>query len=137
MSRINYSFTTSFQPGANHATLSDLIVVKPGSLPITIDHVYLAGQQAGAGTPLFRLIRRSTDNTGGTRAALTPSKWDTSRPASDCVAYQYTEHPTAVGAQTEAFRTTPFQFDVGGLHAGINEWNFAQEQAIGIVVQVG
>jgi hypothetical protein len=43
------------------------------------------------------LIRRSTDNTGGTRAAITDSEWDSTQAAASAVSYQYTANPASLG----------------------------------------
>lgn len=124
MSSTRFSLSHSFQPGANDSTLSDLVLIAPQSSPARILRVYLAGQQAGAGNPIFRLIRRSEDDTGGTRAHIHGSEWDPTRSECSCIAYYYTAHPTAVGEQTGVYRSTPVQFDQGGLHSGIVEWQF-------------
>lgn len=67
-----YSLTTQFLPGANHATLSDLVVIAAGARSFFVTAAYINAIQAGAGNPTFRLIRRMAANAGGT-LCLSPS----------------------------------------------------------------
>lgn len=129
MAHRHYSASLSFLPGPNHATLSDVFTLECGPREVYVSRVHLAAQQTGGGVALFRMIRRSIPNVGGTRQAVALSPWDTNYPASSCGVYAYTAHPTAVGTQLGVFRTTPFQFDNGGVHMGIISWEFGSEES--------
>lgn len=109
-----FAISTEFNPGANHVTLSDLIVITPTVKRIRLISIYICAVQAGAGNPRFRLIRRSSANVGGTAVALIPSPWDSASPTSWTKVEQYTARPTSVGDIAATFRTTPVQFAAGG-----------------------
>lgn len=117
-----FTVSTEFAPGANDATLSDLLVLTPTTKTIWIVAAYICAVQTGAGHPVFRLIRRLSADVGGTPAQVLPTPWDTAAPTSWTKADAYSAHPTSVGTSGGAFRTTPVEFGQGGAHSGIQEW---------------
>lgn len=117
-----FTVTAQFSPGANHATLSDLLVLAPTTKTIWIVAAYICGIQSGAGHPIFRLYRRLTADAGGSSTPVVPTPWDTAAKDSVTTCAAYTAHPTSVGTSGGAFRTTPVEFATGGAHSGIEEW---------------
>lgn len=122
-----YTVSTEFLPGVNHATLSDILVIAAGPRPLYVVAAYIFAIQAGSGNPVFRLIRRTSADTGGTSQEVAVSRWDSASPSAGATARVYTAHPTAVGSNAEIFRTSPIGFDTGKPLANLREWQFNLE----------
>jgi len=117
---------------------TDVAVLKCGSKPLRIIHIYVAASQTGGSAALVDVVptRRSTANTGGTTTDKTPAKHITTAPTSDAVFKLYTAPPSALGTAAGEFRTLPLALGAGS-STGIVEAAFNTETPNGIFLQPG
>lgn len=87
------AFTPTFSPGA---TPQDIFSISGSATKlIRVLSFYLSTGQTAAGVNSWQIVRRSTANSGGTSAAVTPIRSDLNDPAQTALVLQYTANPTA------------------------------------------
>jgi hypothetical protein len=88
------------------ATPTDFLVIQgSASKTVRIVRIILGAVATAAGQVPVSISRRSTANTGGTSAGLTPGKYDTNSAASTAVFTRYTANPTALGTSVAGLGT--------------------------------
>ncbi len=87
--------TGPFTPGT---TPTDIVTIfGSATRTITVNKITIATVQTTAGINAWKLIKRSSANTGGTSAALTRIPMNSVFPAATATLLQYSVNPTALG----------------------------------------
>jgi hypothetical protein len=89
------SYSASIKGLTAATTPTDIFtIIGSASKTVTISRITISGQQSGPGVALFRVIRRSAANTGGTSSTVTAVPNDTNNAAATAVVKAYTANPT-------------------------------------------
>jgi len=81
------------------ANPTDVFLIKGSATKkVKIRRIYFTGFQNNASYQDILLIKRSADNTGGTRASLTAVPYDSNDAAATASVFSYTANPSALGA---------------------------------------
>lgn len=87
------AFTPTFSPGA---TPQDIFSITGSATKLVrVLSFYLSVGQTAAGVNSWQIVRRSTANSGGTSAAVSPIRSDLNDPVQTATVLQYTANPTA------------------------------------------
>lgn len=77
---------------------TDVILVKGSATKkVKIRRILLSGYQNNVSYQSFIVIKRSADNTGGTRVSLTPTSYDSSDAAATAQVFRYTANASSLG----------------------------------------
>lgn len=128
-----YSASVNGLTVASSAT--DVFLIKGSSTKIVkINRMFFSGTQTNVGIIALLLIKRSADNTGGTRATLTAVSHDSSDPGATASVFSYTANPSALGAAVGTIRaqsvSIPGSNSVTSINAGIFELTQPPQKAI-------
>jgi hypothetical protein len=88
---------TGLTPAASPTDILTLSGSSNPSLFVHVRHVSCFGASTANGADLVELILRSTANTGGTSAAVTPTPYDSRDPTSTATVAKYTANPASLG----------------------------------------
>ena len=110
------------------ANPTDILLVKGSSTKkVKISSIIFSGIQTNSSVIDIVLIRRTADNTGGTRASLTNVNRDSSDAASTTQLFSYTVNPSALGASIGVVRAVaallPNKNSAGATSVGLFEFN--------------
>lgn len=132
---------TTYSASANAITMAgsptDMFVITGSATKtIRILKIRFTGSTTANGGVLsdVLLIKRSTDNTGGTSATLTRVPHDSNNAAATAVARSYTANPTTLGTAVGTVRAERFRYTNSGGITQIAEWDFGDRPGQGIVL---
>lgn len=84
---------------------TDIVLIKGSATKIVkIGRILISGYQTNASLQDVLIIKRSADNTGGTRAAMTAVSFDSSDGAATAQLFSYTANPSALGTSLGTVR---------------------------------
>lgn len=84
---------------------TDIVLIKgSASKVVKIGRILISGYQTNASLQDVLIIKRSADNTGGTRAAMTAVSFDSTDGAATAQVFSYTANPSALGTSLGTVR---------------------------------
>lgn len=101
--RRTYSATAVITPAASATDI--LTITGAANKRVEIKSITISGAQTTAGLVAFDLIRRSAVNTGGTSAAVTPTKYEVADAAASAAVASYSANASGLGASAGVVRT--------------------------------
>lgn len=100
------TYATAISGFAYAANGTDIFTIQgSNSKVIRIKHLSIDGTQTSTNIRTINLIKRSSQNTGGTSVLLTPTPYDSSNPTATATVRYYTANPTTLGTSPGIFHT--------------------------------
>lgn len=104
-SKATYSVATTFTPASNATDVLTLTGSSSKTIKIISVYAAYANSVTTTTTQVLNLIRRSSANSGGTSASITPASLDTNNASATATCTSYTANPTTLGTTVATLST--------------------------------